>query len=65
MKDDSNIAVHFHFMQPVLNSANPLLCRPGEREMLLLRGNLFVPVSLVVLITLAAMCAWRSQAILL
>lgn len=36
VKDDSNIAVHFYFMQPVLNFSNPILCKPGEREMLLL-----------------------------
>lgn len=59
-------AVHFYFMQPVLNFSNPILCRPGEREMLLLIvGTLFVPVSLAMLITLAAMCAWLSQVILL
>lgn len=66
VKDDSNIAVHFHFMQPLLNSSNPLLCRPGEKNAFFwLSGTLFVPVTLVVLITLAAMCAWLSWAILL
>lgn len=66
VKDDSNIAVHFLFYatSSKLFKSNFMQAR-RERNAFVNCGSLFVPVSLAVLITLAAMCAWLSQVILL